>query len=238
MPSHTSGRARAGAFVPLGLGGSLRALHPGLVGRGRDLGGRTRRLDQKPLGLYGKVVPVASHRSNSFTQKATLRVSRSRPMVRRFTFRRSLAISLRSSLVSPSRSSDRPSPGSPIAKRLLDHAEFPAHVGYHAMLVDDEHCSISRELLRVPAFRRSGSAGGFLLGHCWHDYPPFRSVRPIRAGHTAYGTLVSLAREAEAEPDGGGFGVIGLPAAASFGFSSPRGASSSASMAVPRGTRT
>ena len=139
-----------------------------------------RPLDREPFGLHGGDVPVAAHRSNPFTQKATLRLSRSRSVVRRFTSRRSLASSC-SSVLSPSRSprSTR-SWRTQLPECLLDQAELSDHVGDRAVLVDHQGGRASAELLWVP--NPTPGRLRLLLGHRRHDYPLFGDLVRANGG--------------------------------------------------------
>ena len=70
-------------------------------------------------------------------------------MVRRFTSRRSLAISSRSSVAEPLALAPVDALlADPVAQGLLDDAELPGHVGHGAVLVDDQGRRVSTELLR------------------------------------------------------------------------------------------
>ena len=94
-------------------------------------------------------MPIAAHRSDSFTQKATDRLSRSRSVVRRFTSRRSLPAprALRSeALALPAVDALL---ADPVAERLLDDAELASDVGDRSSLVDHERRGVSPELLRI-----------------------------------------------------------------------------------------
>ena len=93
-------------------------------------------------------------------------------MVRRFTSRRSLAFSSRTSVVVPlALASVDALLAHPVAERLLDHAELASDVGDGAVLVDDQGRRVSAELLRIPTPtpRRLGRFA-LLLCHRWHDY--------------------------------------------------------------------
>src|SRR5680860_387751 len=79
-------------LVPLGDGRALAALEPGVERRTRHLGRGTRVGDVEPLGLPGGHTAKTHHCGDSFTQKATVRLSRSRSI-------RSLALSASSSFI-------------------------------------------------------------------------------------------------------------------------------------------